>query len=319
MSYRFFIKALLVAWPLFFYPFLSSAKESAFVYGPGEYQWNIMHDGLTRSYYIHVPAGYSRQNPAPVVINMHGGAGNAKSQRLISQTDKASDKYGFIVVYPEGTNSGRKLVNPSGYTWNAGTCCGWAMKNGIDDVGFIGAVLDDLEKRFNIDKKRIFATGMSNGAMMSYRLACELSSRIVAIAPVAGPMGMTECSPSRPVSVIHFHGTDDEFAPYKGGRGPKSFSKTDFASVDETISFWLEKNGLKGTKPKTTNAGDAIGYSYGPSENGAEVELWVINGGGHTWPGGKFWILGESFSGKITQDISANDLMWAFFQRHRLQ
>jgi polyhydroxybutyrate depolymerase len=296
----------------------ASAREGSFTLGSGNYDRTIMVGGLQRSYAVHVPGSYATSKPAPVILNFHGGGGNPKSERTISMMDQAADRYGFIAVYPQGTGAKGRLINPHGYTWNAGTCCGWAMENRIDDVGYTNALLDDLEKQFNIDKKRVFATGISNGAMMCYRLACELSNRIAAIAPVAGPMGLTRCSPPRPVSVMHFHGTGDLFAPYAGGKGPRSLPGESFQSVDQTIAFWLKRNNISG-QPRTLNRGKAIGYYHGPGADGTEVVLWSIQGGGHTWPGGRFGILGKKFLGELTQDISANDLMWEFFQRHPLK
>ena len=108
-------------------------------------------------------------------------------------------------------------------TWNGGNCCGYAQWNKVDDVGFTRALLDDLAKVVNVDAKRVFATGISNGGIMCYRLASELSDRIAAIAPVAGTMGTKTCNPKRPVSVMHFHGTDDKFLPFKGGIGTRAW------------------------------------------------------------------------------------------------
>ncbi len=296
----------------------ASAQGGSFALGPGNYDRTINFGGMERSYVVHVPGSYTASRATPVILNFHGGGGNPNSERTISMMDQASERYGFIVVYPQGTGAKGRLINPHGYTWNAGTCCGWAMENGIDDVGFTNAMLDALEQQFSIDKRRVFATGISNGAMMCYRLACELSNRIAAIAPISGTMGVTSCNPVRPVSVIHFHGTADMFAPYAGGRGPRSLPGESFQSVDQTIAFWLKRDKISGP-PRTVARGQAIGSYYGPGAEGTEVALWTIQGGGHTWPGGRFGILGKRFLGELTQDISANDLMWEFFQRHPLK
>jgi polyhydroxybutyrate depolymerase len=207
-------------------------------------------------------------------------------------------------------------------TWNGGNCCGEAQRNNVDDVGFTRALLDDLAKVANVDAKRIFATGISNGGIMCYRLASELSDRIAAIAPVAGTMGTATCKPKRPVSVIHFHGTDDKFLPYNGGIGSKSFSKMLFRSVDQSIRAWAKVDGCPAKPvvtdmPKKIDDGTTVQRkSYGPGKDGAEVVLFVINGGGHTWPGRE---PGVGFLGKSTKNISANDLMWEFFKRHPMK
>jgi polyhydroxybutyrate depolymerase len=312
MKRSFVLASFLVAVFLFIPSF-----ASAYALGPGEYNRKIPFGGLERSFVVRVPRSYSPNNPTAVILNLHGGGGNAQSQKTISLMDSASEKYGFIVVYPEGTGPKFTLINPNGYTWNAGTCCGWAENHKIDDVGFINAMLNDLEKQFNVDKKRVFSTGISNGAIMSYRLACELSNRIAAIGPVSGTMGVTNCLPPRPVSVIHFHGTDDKFEPFAGGRGPRSTPGENFMPVQKDIDFWLRHNGISG-QARIIKQGDSTGYYYGPGSGGAEVALWVIQGGGHTWPGGAFGVLGQSFLGKMTHDISADDLMWEFFQMHPL-
>jgi polyhydroxybutyrate depolymerase len=203
-------------------------------------------------------------------------------------------------------------------TFNAGNCCGHAAARSIDDVAFTRLVLDDLAGVASVDRRRVFATGMSNGATMSYRLAAEMSDRIAAIALVGGPMGTEECRPQRAVSVMHFHGDADEYAPFKGGRG-RSPSGTDFFSVQHSIDAWVAANGYR-PAPVTTRLPDRADdgttvkeIRHESGRDGAEVVLVVIEGGGHTWPGRepRLRALGTS-----TRDISANDTMREFFQRH---
>lgn len=282
----------------------------------GYHERKLQMDDRERIYFIYVPASYNNNGPTPMVLNLHGGGGTPKAQRHTSMMTKVSDREGFIVVYPQGTNRRGKII--PGYTWNAGACCGWAQKHEIDDTAFIGALIDDLRKLINIDEKRIYATGHSNGAMMCYRMACELSDRIAAIAPVSGPMQMKGCRPSRPVPIMHFHGTDDPFVPFEGGKGPRSLPGQFFASVDETIKFWLEVNGIDSIKPKASRKGNAVKSYFGPGTNGAEVVLWRLEGGGHTWPGGQFGFFKEKTLGLMNTDISASNLMWEFFRRHSL-
>lgn len=299
--------------------FSACARKGPASAGMETSDYTISFGGLDRHYAVHMPANYDPNRPTPMVLNFHGGGGNSNTQRTISQMDLAADRHGFIVVYPDGTGAQIRLINPEGYTWNAGSCCGWAMNNRVDDVGFVNAMLDELERNYNIDKKRVYATGISNGAMLCYRLACELSHRIAAIAPVAGTMGVYGCRPSRPVSVMHFHGTEDQFAPYAGGKGSRSLPGQSFESAEKTIAFWVKQNGISDGPARTVKRGQTTGSFYGPGAEGTEVVLWVIDGGGHTWPGGRFGVLGEKFLGPITQDISANDLMWEFFQQHPMK
>jgi polyhydroxybutyrate depolymerase len=293
--------------------------KPTYTLGPGDYHRTIEVGGIKRHYLVHTPPTYDRTKATLVVLNFHGGGGNIKTQRNFSQMDITADRAGFIAVYPQGTGPQRRLRLRKGFTWNAGTCCGWAQEHNIDDVGFVSALLDEVERLFNVDPKRVYATGYSNGAIMCYRLACELSDRIAAIAPVSGTMAMTECRPSRPVSIIHFHGTQDKFLPFAGGRGPQSMPGQYFKSVDESLSFWLNFLRIKSKSLKKRRKGDAIDIDYGTGRDGAEVVLWKIEGGGHTWPGGRFGFLGKRVLGKMNTDISATDLMWAFFQRHPMK
>ncbi len=307
----------------FAYAGASSVTQPAYTLGPGDYERTIKAGGMDRYYLVHVPPGYNKSQPTPVVLNFHGGGGNPEAQRNSSQMDLTSNRAGFIAVYPQGTNSTprrrRLRIMPQGFTWNAGTCCGWAQDNKIDDVGFTVALLDDLARQFNVDPKRVYATGYSNGAIMCYRLACELSDRIAAIAPVSGPMEMPKCNPSRPVSIMHFHGTQDQYAPFAGGKGQRSLPGQDFTPVPKTISFWLRALKLKEEPSKILKQGSAVGTFYGPGKDGSEVVLWTIEGGGHTWPGGKFGVLGKRVLGEMSADISATELMWEFFQRHPMK
>ena len=179
----------------------------------GNHNIDLTFGGLQRSYIVHVPAGVSKS--APVVINLHGGGSNAEQQRNSAAWMLVADREHFIVVYPNGTGSERMRV------WNAGTCCGAAPVKQIDDVGlFIRAVIDDLSKRIPIDRKRVYATGMSNGAMMSYRIAAEAPDLVAAIAPVSGSMVLVNFHSTQPVPVMHFHSVDDPRALYAGGLGP---------------------------------------------------------------------------------------------------
>jgi polyhydroxybutyrate depolymerase len=189
-------------------------------------------------------------------------------------------------------------------------------------VAFIRAVLDDLAQTFLVDARRVYATGMSNGAIMAYRLASELSDRIAAVAPVAGTMGTERCEPKRPVPLLHFHGTNDEFIPFAGGRSVKSLSGTNFYSVDHSIQAWVKANGCS-EEPTTEELPDqakdgtkVLKKTFGGGRDGAEVVLVVIEGGGHTWPGRP---LPERSLGKVTANVSANDVMWEFFERHPMQ
>jgi polyhydroxybutyrate depolymerase len=271
----------------------------------------------TRTALVHVPPGYDHARDWPLVLAFHGGGTNSHSMRDFSGLDEKADEAGFVVVYPDGTGRLNEQL-----TWNGGNCCGYALRYGIDDVAYASALLEELMRRGSIDARRVYATGMSNGAMMAYRLAAELSTHIAAIAPVGGPLGLEHCQPTRPVSVIHFHGTADEFAPYEGGKGIKSLSKARFHSVEHSIRVWIELNGCPSQPERTqltkhtSDAMYVVRDIYSPGKQGSEVVLYTIEGGGHTWPGRQSEM---GFLGPSTLEISANDLMWDFFMRHPLE
>ena len=159
-----------------------------------------------------------------------------------------------------------------------------------DDVKFIGALLDDLRTVVNIDPKRVFATGISNGGMMCYRLSAEMSDRIAAIAPIAGTLCLDDCHPTRPVPVLHFHGTEDKLVPYDGGRSAAR-DLLHCKSVDETIQTWAKIDGcpqkptIEALANKVDDGTKVVRHTFGPGTDGSEVILIEIKGGGHTWPG----------------------------------
>lgn len=289
---------------------------SAGVLGPGDHSRTVHVDGHERSYLVHVPPHATPDTPLPVVLAFHGGGANARTMVEFSGLSEKADQAGFIVVYPEGSGRLERMR-----TFNAGNCCGQAAAGNVDDIAFVRHVLDDLQGVANVDRRRVFATGMSNGAMMAYRVAAEMSDRIAAIAPVGGPMGTRECRPARAVSVMHFHGDADEFAPFAGGKG-RGPSGTDFYSVDHSIGAWVDANGCRKTPlvtqlPDREQDGTTVRQvRYASGRDGAEVVLVVVEGGGHTWPGRepRMRSLGVS-----TRDISANDMMWEFFRRHPMK
>lgn len=283
----------------------------------GDHKRTITVDELKRTHWIHVPTAYDAKQATPVVLALHGAMMDAKMMESFTGLSAAADKYNFIVVYPNGTGPGGFLQ-----TWNAGLFPGELSKKNADDVKYLGKVLDDVESAVNVDKKRIFVTGLSNGAMMSYRLASEMSDRIAAIAPVAGTMAVEKYEPKRPISVLHFHGTKDTFVPYNGPANKKDApAYLRFRSVDETIKICVKANGCEETPKETEIEKNAdkikvIRKEYGKGNEGAEVTLYVIENGGHTWPGMTF---GLGLLGLSTNNINANEVMWEFFRRHTLK
>ncbi len=253
--------------------------------------WTVQTDDGQRSFRVHVPASYDPATPTPVVLNFHGLSSNGIQQEFFSGMVAKSDAAGFIVVHPEGI----------GNSWNAGVgCCGDALSMNIDDVGFTGAMLDELQAELCVDTRRVYSTGMSNGGYMSHRLGCELADRIAAIGPVAGVNGVASCAPGRPVPVMHFHGTADSVVSY--------------GYVAAAMSGWVGRNGCD-TKSEVTFAnGDSTCETWSGCDGGVEVVLCTVDQGGHTWPGGAV----APSLGKTTTDLVANDAMWDFFQRYAL-
>jgi len=282
---------------------------------PNYQRKSLQTGGRSRTYLVHEPPKQGKSRPRPLVLVFHGGGSNAEAMMHFSGLDETADRAGFITVYPNGTGRYRNR-----YTWNAGRCCAYAQWNDVDDVSFARELIRELKRDYPVDPQRIYAAGMSNGAMMAYRLASELADELAAIAPVAGAMATETCRPSRPVSVVHFHGTEDQFAPFEGGFGQRSLVKVSHLSVEHSIQAWVAANGcikdpVEFWLPSRVSDGTKVqSKSYGNGNEGAEVLLYVVEGGGHTWPGRQSPL---KRLGKSTQNISANDLMWAFFQRHR--
>jgi polyhydroxybutyrate depolymerase len=280
--------------------------------GPGDHERSLIVNGEKRDYLIHIPESYDPQKRTPLVLALHGVTMNGSTMAGFCGMSLKSDEAGFIVVYPSGT--GRQLF----LTWNAGG--DWeGVGHRPDDVAFIGKLLDELATIVNVDDKRVYACGMSNGAMMCYRLAAEMSDRIAAIAPVAGTIAIPESQPARPVPVIHFHGTKDKLVPFETAAGQVRPSYRGM-SVEDSIQTWAKLNDCDVNSPATdilSKPEDDLHVTrtiYGPGQNGAEVVLIVVEGGGHTWPGRK-----PRFRGKSALNVSANDLIWEFFEKHPMK
>jgi len=273
---------------------------------PGDYRFSFERDGLTREYLVHVPKSY-RGGATPMLLALHGGGGSADYQaddskyRLISKSEQA----GFIAVFPNGYSRFRSGILG---TWNAGACCAAAVRNKVDDVGFIREVIARVERQANIDKRRIFATGMSNGAMMSWRLACE-APEVRAIAPVEGTDNTAACMPTHPVPVIEFHAINDEMVNFNGGPGPKSFTQVNFTSVPATQAKWVALDRADAKAKRVLTVAGAHCDLHPARPGGAPVELCVTDSGGHSWPGGGT----QQGRKQPSMAISANDLMWSFF------
>ncbi len=273
--------------------------------------------GYERSYIVHLPSKEKMNGPLPLLFHLHGGGGTAKGTvgLTFGRFNELANRDGFIVVYPNAINKnwndGRKLEDVI------------AWKEDIDDVGFIIAVLDELKQKYKIDSKRIFTSGMSNGGFMSSRLLCDRADIFRGGAILTASLSkdyLPKCLPEKPVAVMVMNGTDDPLVPYNGGP-IKVFRKTrgEIVSTDEYVAFWKDKNGCDSNQdkvdlPDITDDGTTVSVTkYSKCNDQGALVLYTINGGGHTWPGGKQY-LGERWIGKTNRDIVACDVIWDFFK-----
>ena len=284
-------------------------KNQQLLTTPGDHVRKLTVDGLERQCLIHIPKDMDPAKPSPLILVLHGAGMNSAMMASFSGMSRQADSSKFIAVYPHGTGLAETFL-----TWNSGGI--GPARQRPDDVAFIKALLDVLETVFKLDRRRIFAAGLSNGGMMTYRLGAELSDRIAAIAAVGGTLAISDPKPTRPVPAIHFHGTEDRFVPYAGPGAGRKFS---FRSVTETTALWAKLCGCPEVPvirdfPDQFDDSTSVRISrFGPGKSGAEVVQVDILGGGHTWPGQQ---PGVSFVGKSTREISANQMIWEFFQKH---
>jgi polyhydroxybutyrate depolymerase len=267
-------------------------------------------DGYTRSYLVNLPANYNDSNNFPLVIALHGLGGSAAQMERDYKLTNKSNSAGFVIVYPEGVQSDGKLGIR---TWNAGNCCDFAMEQQIDDVKYIRLLIQKLTATYKIDPKRIYATGMSNGAMMVYRLGCELSGQLAAMAPVSGTLMTTApCAPARAMPVLHIHSVQDTKVPYAGGYGLAHYY---FPPVDSALQVWSRIDGCNALPYVVTDTTLYTHTQYGNCNNNTTVQLYLTKDGGHSWPGG---LPARPAADAPSAAFDATDLIWDFFKKHAL-
>jgi polyhydroxybutyrate depolymerase len=265
---------------------------------------SIAYLGQRRSYLLHVPPSYDRTRPTPLVISLHGAAAWPAEQMHLSRWNRLADSAGFIVVYPAGDGPPRI----------------WHVERGdelLRDVGFISALIDTLEAAYTIDPARIYANGLSNGGGMAFVLSCTLSDRIAAIGMVAAAQTLpwSWCTDHHPVPMINFHGTADPIVPYLGGDSP--IAPDLFPSIPAWTGNWARRNRCGASPVDSVIAPDVTRLEYSDCADSAAVLLYTIQGGGHTWPGGK--PLPRWLAGSTSNSIDATGLMWTFFREHPLR
>ena len=257
---------------------------------------SISHDGLNREYVLHVPDLYSGDDSVPLVFNLHGGSGTATGQRYLSEMDQVADSAGFIVAYPQGS-----FVNGYSY-WNS-MIATEGSKGTADDVGFISILIDEISSNYNIDLSKVYACGFSNGGDMAISLACYLSGKISAVAPVSGLMSQESdslCEPNETTSVLIINGTADNDRPYNG-------INDYYLSVDNTLEYWSNYHSadsvvIEDFVDRNNNSIEL--YTYLNQSGLSFLQHYKIIGGGHYW-----------------FDLSVNDenldqLIWRFFKKH---
>jgi polyhydroxybutyrate depolymerase len=274
---------------------------------------------MDRTAWVHEPPGRAA-GPPPVVLCLHGGFGQGGGMALLTHFDEAADRHGFVAVYPDGHRR----------SWNDGRGNSPAAHDGVDDVGFIAALLDQLAGRVAFDPSRVYATGISNGAMMSQRLGCDLADRIAAIVPVAGSLPerlAARFGPSRPVGVLAVHGTEDRLVPYAGGRVLGRGEGGMVLGAEQSAAMWAQLHActtvpvLTGL-PEVAHDGttvDRLAYlpAGAPADAVGPVELLRVVGGGHTWPGGRQY-LPVRLVGRTTAQFDMAEAMWSFCTRFRI-
>jgi polyhydroxybutyrate depolymerase len=266
---------------------------------------NIISGGEKRAYLLYVPGSYDPSTPTPLVISIHGFAEWPAHQAQISHWNDLAEQEGFIVVYPSGTGFPLR--------WRASGSPGSAAGPQVE-VAFISDLLDHLESEYNLDPRRIYANGLSNGGGMTFVLSCTLAERIAAVGMVSGAylFPWEACQPSRPIPAIVFHGTADPIVPYQGG--PSESFDVPFPLIPDWVATLARQNGCGAVPLEIPASGEVSGIRY--TGCAADVIFYTIAGGGHAWPGGE--PMPEFIVGHTTQDIDATQAMWDFFQAHPL-
>jgi polyhydroxybutyrate depolymerase len=309
MTNRFFLLVLLFAVTVI------SCKKSTTEPVNNTYRFNgtITVDGLDRTYALNLPPNYYEAANFSLVIAMHGGGGSAQQFESTNKLTEKANAAKFIVVYPEGVQSTGILKARS---WNAGGCCDYAVAQNINDVKFISLLIDKLAATYKIDAKKVYATGHSNGGMLSYRLACELSNKIAAIAPNGCTMVAPSCNPVRAVPVLHMHSVLDQNVPYQGGLVNGTGTQGVYMPpLDSVMNVWSLKNTCSNIAQVVVNDNKYKLTKWTNCSGNVTVQYYLTKDGGHGWPGG---LPGGPNSDTPSTVINANDLLWDFFQQYQL-
>lgn len=276
----------------------------------------VTEDGRARTYRLYVPSSLPG-DAVPLLVALHGGGGNGAQFAATSNFDGLAEANGFLVVYPDGSPT---RLGPRNLVWNAGRCCAVAAadRDDVDDVGFVVALVTELRARYRIDADRVYASGHSNGAMLSLRLACERSDVVVAIAYLAGALMVDDCDPARPVSALAVHGTADRNVPIEGGRGEQSTTRLDFPPPRAALERLAARDGCTGGEPAVTSTPnpDVHVERWERCPPGIGVELVVIEGANHAWMGSPEPGPTESRIGPAYAAFDMSAAAWSFLAAH---
>jgi len=271
----------------------------------------IVVDEMSRSFLVYLPDGYEAEEPLPLLFNLHGAGMTPEEQLYVTSTNEVADSGRFIVVYPKGVLNS---LNTTG--WNSDR-----TPNLQDDVAFVNAMIDSISAEYTIDLSRVYACGLSNGAVMCHTLACDLSDRITAIAAVSAPLAepMEHCRATRPIPVLYMHGTADKVVPYEGGPG---FVPIDFMSAETCVMGWIEHDKCSEVPQMTkvpdivkSDSSTVIVQRYTHCSETSEVVFYIVQNGGHVWPGTIVPDEHLARFGHVNRDINASEEIWNFLKR----
>jgi polyhydroxybutyrate depolymerase len=294
----------------------------------GDFRYTLTVDGLERTYIVHVPDGAKADDALPVVLMLHGAGGTAAGGAERYGWNEKADEESFLAVYADASR--RDQSSPASFVdnpqaWNDGSGRGQAGRNDVDDVGFINALLHDLISRFGVDEGRLYVTGFSSGASMTYRLGVELADRVAAIAPVSGQLWLEEAELTRPVPMLSIAGEADPLNPLEGGEiMPVVFPGVGGAAryseykppIQDSVDRWAALVECPAEATALEAQAEVTAIRYGSCAEGSEVLFYIVDGMGHVWPGATQSELPGAAVGPFSNALDATSVIWEFFESH---
>jgi len=267
-------------------------------HAPGQTGETFTFQGQARTYQQYVPRGYDGRTNVPVVFDFHGYGSSGLQQMVYGDFKPLAERDTFLIVAPDGQGRSRHF-NLTG-------------EGGLqDDVAMVGALLDHLESTFCVDTKRVYATGMSDGGAMSSTLACKSADRFAAFGPVAVMIYVPGCGGQRTESIVSFMGTADPVVPFNGGR-VSCCGNANIGAAPDAMAGWAAHDGCKAAFDEERLSSEVRRRTWSGCRSGSSVVFYIIDGGGHTWPGS----LNIPSLGLTTQQINASTTIWDFFKAH---